>query len=243
MPPGILEPIQPVRLIWKVTNRVAVRVALRSLHCVRPDFAQPGHYLWMHEHEAAALALDKGLYEIPKGAVLGRISFPSPPTLMMRFRAPDRAISAALFFPPRFRRYAVLDRVRILNRLVTAQEAEAGADSLDRLLDRNVTVVDPVDRIRRLNALLEQPATQAERIAIYERYMLDERRRDVPEVEDYPVSWDGEDGEQIHTANSLRLRMVRAVERWLGKPTTISGIIQRTLDPDPSSMVLRTEAN
>jgi hypothetical protein len=241
-----LEPMQPTRLVWKVKNRVAIQAVIRGLRCVWPDTERPGKWFWMYEYEAASLALGKRPGEIAEGEcpiVLGRISSPSSHELVMRFCSPDRAISAAHFFAPRFGRYAVPDRVRILNRLVTNSEAEAGADRMDGLLDRNVTIVDPAERLRKLDALLDRAATRAERLAIYERNMVEERGRDVPEVEDYPLARDGEEGEFIHLANSLQLRMVRAVERWFGKPTTISGVIYRIFGRDPSDPISQARPN
>jgi len=115
--------------------------------------------------EATSVGLDKRSEEIPQEEcpiLLARIAFPSPREMVMRFPAPDRAISAAQFFVSRFGGSAVPDRIRILNRLVTADEADSGPEQLDSLLDRNVTIIDPAERLRKLDALLDKTATQAE---------------------------------------------------------------------------------
>ena len=233
-----MEPTQPVRLIWKVQNRVGVIAVFRGLRCVYRDARHPGRWLWMYEHEAGAVGLGKRPEETSEEGspiLLARISFPSPRQMVMRFRAPDRAISAAHFFGQRFGGNAVPDRIRILNRLITAKEADSGPDQLDSLLDRNVIIIDPAESMRRLDALLDKAATAEERMAVYERHAAGQRVLDVPEVEDFPLAMEEDSEELVHLTTALRLRMVRAVERWFGKPTTISGIISRTFGGDPSS--------
>jgi integration host factor subunit beta len=241
-----VEPTQPVRLIWKVQNRAGVLSIFRDLRCVRQDAQHPDRWLWTYEHEAASVGLGKRSDDIPDEEypiLLARISFPSPREMVMRFCAPDRAISAAHFFGPRFGGNAVPDRIRILNRLVTAKEADAGPDHLDGLLDRDVTTIDPAVRMRKLDALLDKAATPSERMAVYERDAAEQRVRDVPEVEDFPLAMEEDGKDLIHLTTALRLRMVRAVERWFGKPTTISGIIYRTFGADSSDPMLRAGLN
>lgn len=232
-----LEPTQPVRVIWKVQNRSGILGVFRGLRCVCEDAQRPGRWLWTYEHEAVSVGLGKRPDETSADGspiLLARISFPSSRQMVMRFRAPERAISATRFFGPRFGGNAVPDRIRILNRLVTADETDSGPDQLDSLLDRNVVIIDPSERMRRLDALLDKAATAAERMAVYERHAADQRVLDVPDVEDFPLAMEEDSEELSHLTTALRLRMVRAVERWFGKPTTISGIIYRTFGDDSS---------
>lgn len=241
-----MEPTQPVRLIWKVQNRAGVLAVLRGLRCVCRDAQHSGRWLWTYEHEAASVGLGKRLDEIPAEEypiLLARIAFPSSRQMVMRFRAPDRAISAAQFFGPRFGEDAVPDRIRILNRLVTAEEANSGSEQLDSLLDCNVSVIDPAERMRKLDALLDKAATVTERMAVYERDAAEQRVCDVPEVEDFQLAMEEDNEELVHLTTALRLRMVRAVERWFGKPTTISGIIYRTFGADPSDPSFQASLN
>jgi hypothetical protein len=130
-----------------------------------------------------------------------------------------------------------------LNRLVTAEEADSGSDQLDSLLDCNVTIIDPAERMRKLDALLDKAATATERMAVYERDAAEQRVHDVLEVEDFPLAMEEDSKELVHLTTALRLRMVRAVERWFGKPTTISGIIYRTFGADSSDPMLRANLN
>jgi hypothetical protein len=161
--------------------------------------------------------------------ILADLSFPEPRRLVMRFRSPDRAIAAAKFFCPRFGADAELDRVRILNRLVTPAESEHGLGAIDGLLDRNVTVIDPELGLRELEEALASGHTRAEKLAAVERLHAEERKRDVPEVEDFPLAMEEETPTFAHLSNMLRFRSLRAFEHWKGRKVTLAQLIEEVL--------------
>jgi hypothetical protein len=238
------EPHQPVRLYWKVKNRAAVLSVSRSLRCVWQDADRAGRWLWVYDDEARSIALPKGAHEVPevhRPIVLARISFPAPGRMVMRLSSTDRGVAAAVFFSPRFGQHAVLDRCRILNRLLTAEEALPPQDA-DVLLDRQVTVIDPEAEATRIDALLDAARTPAEKRRAYEQDAISRRGQDVPEVEDFPLAMEEETDDFNHLRNTLGFRAIRAVEHWSGKQATLRDIICRTLGVDPNAPLFPPEA-
>jgi hypothetical protein len=62
--------------------------------------------------------------------------------------------------------------------------------------------------------------------------------RDVPEVEDFPLAMEEETEEFTHLTITLRVRAIRALERWSSKPTKLSEVILRVFKlPHPSNGV------
>jgi len=238
------EPHQPVRLYWKVKNRSAVLSVFRGLRCVWEDADWAGRWIWVYADEASSVPLSKRPDEVPeiyRPIVLTHISFPAADKMIMRFRAAERAIAAALFFAPRFGQNGIPDRIRILNRLVTADEIQQEAHYCDRLLDQNVTVIDPEVEFQRIEALLDAAPTITEKRRIYEQDARARRKRDVPDVEDFPLAMEEETETFTHLKNTIHLRMVRAVERWSGKSVTLGDIIYRTLGVDPDAPLFPPE--
>jgi hypothetical protein len=223
------EPVQPTRLYLTCKSKHGVEEVLRQLECVWRDADRAGFWMWMYTHEAEAITLGKRPSEVPELArpvVLAEMSFPKPGRMLMRFRSPDRAIEAAKFFSPRFGALAVPDRIRILNRLVTTDEI-SGLHAVDGLLDQRVTIIDPEVQARKIEEALDSAHTKEEKLAAYQRYQEERRKVDVPEVEDFPLAMEEETATFTHLTMTLRLRSVRAVERWAGKQVSLMDIIYR----------------
>jgi hypothetical protein len=238
------EPHQPVRLYWKVRNRSAVLSVFRGLSCVWKDADRAGYWIWVHDDEASSVPLSKRPDEVPeiyRPIALARISFPEAGRMIMRLRSAERAIGAALFFSPRLGQNATPDRIRILNRLVTADEARQGPDFPDRLLDQRVAVIDPEAEFRRREAFLDAAPTIAEKRRAYEEDARARRGHDVPEVEDFPLAMEEETEDFTHLKTTLRLRMARAVDRWSGKTVTLRDLIYRALGTDPDAPIFPPE--
>ena len=232
------EPQQPVRLYWKVKNRAALVAVFRALKCVEEDADWSGRWIWLYADEASGIELAKRPNEVPEGyrpIALSRIALPEKDKLVMRFLSPERAIAAARFFAPRFGQNAIPDRFRILNRLVTSDEATWALTYADTLLDQNVTIIDPEVEAKRVDALLDAAPTVAERRRVYEADFKARRDRDVPDVEDFPLAMEEETPEFRDLSICLRLRATRAIERWSGKPVTLRDIIYRQLGADPDA--------
>jgi hypothetical protein len=183
----------------------------------------------MYEDEATGADLLKRIDDIPEDVrpvVLSEMSFPQPRSMVMRFRSPDRAVAAARFFSHRFGEAAVLERVRILNRLIRVDEASRGLIATDRLLDRGVTHSDPEVYTQQMQEALASARTQEENRPAVERQQAERRSLDIPEVEDFPVAGKDEDERITHLGNTLRLRGLRAVYHWAGRAGTLSEIVR-----------------
>lgn len=226
------EPVQPARLRFRVVRRSDVERALLGLECVFRNADRSSDWQWHYSDEADGLDFPKRTDQIPKAiqpVVLAEMSFSDPRRLVMRLRSPDRAIAAARFFCPRFGDAAVLERARILNRFVTPAEAERGIVGIDQLLERRVTVIDPEEGLRELEQLLARGRTHAEKLALLMGDRAARRKRDVPEVEDFPIDMEDETPTFNHLSNALRFRGLRAYEHWRGRKVTLAELIEDTL--------------
>jgi hypothetical protein len=236
------EPVQPTRLYWKVANLAKVRRAFASLNCIWRDAERAGGWMWMYSDEATSIGLAKRPDEVPeefRPIALSSISFPRPGTMMMRFRSPDRALAAAKFFAPRLGTSAIPDRIRILNRLVTLEDAGENGPFVDKLLDQNVTFIDPEATLAKTEKALAAVKTRAEKLQVMEREHTERLARDVPEVEDLPLAMEEETEEFTHLTITLRVRCIRAFEHWSGKPTKLSEVILRVFQlPHPATGVV-----
>jgi hypothetical protein len=106
-------------------------------------------------------------------------------------------------------------------------------DDLMKMLDRDVTVIDPRDGEAehardflgvRTMADFEHAANES----------LDRRiksKKDVPMIEDFPLAPEEETPEFRDLAMTLQLRVVRAVEHWKGNThLTLTAIIKRMVE-------------
>lgn len=236
------EPVQPTRLYWKVANLVKVRRTFADLSCIWKDAERAGGWMWMYSDEATSIGLAKRPDEVPeefRPIALSSISFPRPGAMMMRCRSPERALAAAKFFAPRFGDSAIPDRIRILNRFVTVEEAGENGPFVDKLLDQNVTFIDPEAKLARMEKALDAAKTRAEKLQVMERDQAETLARDVPEVEDFPLAMEEETEEFTHLTITLRVRSIRALEHWSGKPTKLSEVILRVFKlPHPATGVV-----
>lgn len=98
--------------------------------------------------------------------------------------------------------------------------------ALDSLLDRQVTRIDPEVYARQMQEALASAPRQEEKLPAIERQQAERFTLDVPEVEEFPVARDDEDGRFTHLGNTLRLRGLRAVYHWAGRAATLAEIVQ-----------------
>jgi hypothetical protein len=106
----------------------------------------------------------------------------------------------------------------------------SGLKEPERHLDQNVTTIDPPVAEERMDQYLSGATTQDEKRRALERYYEDRRRdrRDVPLVEDFPLAPEEETPDFMHLTMTLRLRSIRAYERWNGSTqVTLQDIIYR----------------
>lgn len=227
------EPFQPVRLYYSIPSRPFVTERLRKLECV-VDVPEERCWQWLYHSEAASLPIAAGYDAVPperRPIVLGRIRFPKSGGMTMQTNSIDRAIAAARFFGPRLGPEVVALRVRLINRCFAADEGQP--DDLMKILDQNVTVIDP----REAEAAFERDfkavrtMDDAERAASERLKRKIESKEDVPMVEDFPLAPEEETPEFRDLAVTLGFRFVRAFEHWKGNTDlTLTQIIVRTVE-------------
>lgn len=224
------EPFQPVRLYYTVPDRSFVTQRLRTLRCVAEDAKHS--WLWLYEAEAASLEFGPIPHaELPRHGppvIIGKLRAPETRRMIIELRSFERAISAATFFAPVLGPRIILHRCRLVNRWFHAQEMQSGLEELDRQLDRDVTVIDPVQIERRRDELLAGARTQRERAEALARFDQERRARDIPLVEDFPLAPEEERPDFFHLRMTLQLRLMRAFEHWNGNThLTLTDIIER----------------
>ena len=226
------EPFQPVRLYYAIPNRAAVRAVFAKLRCMDED-REAKCWVWLYEREAATLTfghprekLDPRVHPI----VIGRFTLDKD-RMTLAVRSSERAVQAARFFGPRFGSGIILVRARVLNRWLEMQEAAGGLDRLDGLLDADVTVIDPKDAEERLEKAMAGTKTQKEKDKALAAYREEQRRRDVPLVEDFPLHAQEETPDFRDLKFTLDLRTTRAYEHWKGNTSvTLADIIYRLVE-------------
>ena len=139
------EAFQPVRLYYAVPNKAVVTKLFARLRCIDED-SRGRCWVWLYRDEAESLAFPRPRSELPADVhpiVIGRFRFPDKTRMTLEVRSADRAVEAAKFFAPLLGPSVVLGRLRVVNRWFAAEEATAGLDRLDKLLDANVVRIDP----------------------------------------------------------------------------------------------------
>ena len=225
------EPFTPVRLYYSVPDRAAVTKVFKALRCMNDD-RKAKCWVWLYEREASALTfgqprekLDPRVHPI----VIGRFTFEKD-FLVLAVRSVQRAVEAAKFFGPRFGPAVVLSRGRLLNRWLDVREAAVGLDGLDDLLDTDVTVIDPQDAEDRFEKAMAGTKTRQEKARALAAHREEQRRRDVPMVEDFPLHAEEETPEFRDLKFMLELRASRAYEHWKGNAVTLPDLIYQLVE-------------
>jgi hypothetical protein len=228
------EPFQPVRLYYRIPSSRAVLKKLDKLDCMVEEPAEDC-WQWLFHGEASSLRFARSGYDdVPKERrpiVIGRIRFPTSSSMTLQTNSFERAVQGAKFFGSRLGRGVVALRCRVVNRCFTG--GEGSSDELMEHLDRNVTVIDP----RAAEAQFQKDfkgvrsMDDAERAA-GERLERDLKSgKDVPLVEDFPLTPEEETPDFRHLATTLQFRCVRAVEHWRGNThLTLTAIIMRAVE-------------
>jgi hypothetical protein len=229
------EPLQPVRLYFSIPTRAAVTRTLLGLRCVAED--EGGRrFAWLYQNEAVALTFggSRTHADLPAEVhpvVLGEFRFPEKDRMVLALRSFNRAIEAAKFFGPILDDKATPVRVRVINRWLDAAEGLAGPEPLDRLLDQNVTRVDPQAAEDAFDRAMAGAHTREEKERAFAAYAEERRRRDVPLVEDFPLHPEEETPDFRDLAMILRLRTMRAYEHWRGNThVTLADVIHRLVE-------------
>ena len=227
------EPVQPVRLYYAIPDRVVVTKSLRKLRCM-DEVPEERCWQWLFEAEAADLPIADGYEAVPahrRPIVLGRVHFPREGSMTITTNSMDRALAAARFFAPRLGTEVVAMRCRMVNRFFAGDEGPL--DELMKLLDQDVTVIDPRAAEEKFKHTFEGVTTLAEAERVADASMRDTiaSGEDVPNVEDFPLAPEEETPEFKHLETTLNLRKIRAMEHWKGNThLTLSAIILRTIE-------------
>jgi quercetin dioxygenase-like cupin family protein len=72
--------------------------------------------------------------------------------------------------------------------------------------------------------------SEKQKLAALEKYRLEQRKRDVPLVEDFPLHAAEESADFRDLKVTLELRMVRASQHWLGNKVTLAELIYKTVE-------------
>jgi hypothetical protein len=226
------EPLQPVRLYYSVPNTIAVTRVLMGLRCMAET--ETGAWLWHYEAEAAALKFARAREDLPAEVhpiILGCFRFPSQDKVVLEVRSYDRAIDAAKFFGSMFGPKVVLRRLRVLNRFLDASENAHGLDRIDKLLDHNVTKIDPAEAEATIEAAMAKGRTPEEKLRAYMAHAEERRTKDVPLVEDFPLAPEEETEDFQHLAATLRFRSIRCFEHWKGNThITLADVIHLVVE-------------
>ena len=212
------DPYQPVRIFYTIPDRTAAIRRLEALECIDKHPTEQV-WGWSYCDEAADLAIgpiSPGAMDPAAAPILiGKFRFPTRDTMTLDVRSFERAIAAVPFFAPVLGPDITPCRVRVLNRWVERDEARKGLAALDRMLDRNVTVIDEAEARKRL----EEPPPGGG------------TTRDVPRVEDFPLHPEEETPDFLHFSTALRFRLVRAYQHWRGNDhLTLADIIRNHVE-------------
>lgn len=227
------EPFQPVRIYYSIPDKPFIIRVFNGLRCVGLE-AGGRAWDWLYQNEATALTFSAPYEDVPaeiQPVLLGRFKFPEKTRMVLEVRSIPRACEAAKFFGPILGPKVVARRIRIVNRLFNGSEVTNGLDRLDRLLDTNVTVIDPAKAESEMEQALAGAKTPREKRLAFEALGQRSRRQDVPMVEDFPLAPEEETPEFRHLAMTLQFRAVRAYRHWKGEThLTLADVIHEVIN-------------
>ena len=224
------EPFQPVRLYYSISNRDSVWEKLRTIECLA-ESPDEQCWQWLFQAEAASLRFGGGYEDVPKDRrpiILGRISFPTHGSMVLQTNSIARALGAAQFFGPRLGSECTAIRCRVVNRLFAAEEGRL--ESLMKILDQDVTVIDPRGAEAAFEREFKDARTKekAEQVAAESLERRLKSKQDVPLIEDFPLAPEEETPQFGHLTITLQLRLIRAMEHWRGNTDlTLTALILR----------------
>lgn len=227
------EPFQPVRLYYSIPSRTFALARLDPLECVVEAPAERCWH-WLFHAESASIRFDgSGYDDVPverRPIILGRLRFPRSGAksggLVLETNSFARALAAARFFAPLLGEKCIARRCRVLNRFCA--NSDGTGPELFKLLDQDVTIIDPRVAEERLGRRLAGARTLAE---VERRTAADQAERrargdDVPLVEDFPLAPEEETPDFRHLETTLQLRLLRAHAHWGGDTTvTLQSLI------------------
>ena len=234
------EPFQPVRLRWTVPGKAFCITRLGTLECVGVNAETNVLTLW-RSGEAKDLNFGERLLAQPSAGrlvILGMFRFPDSTSMVLEVRSIHRAITLAQILRPVLGPKAKLTRVRVINRWFEAAEGAADIHTLDKCLDKNVTVIRWEETADEFEAFVGGGATVEARRELEKEWRARRRLTDVPLVEDFPCHPEDESDDMRDLSAVLNFRFMRAARVWGGERVTLQQVIEETVAkmpaPDPA---------
>ena len=208
------EPFQPVRLHYELRDLPGLEKAFRRLRCVQRD-APRGRWVWLYDHEAKALPLQKRYRDLPRHlrpVVLGSFYVRGQDQLLLDVRSCERAEAAVPFFDRHIPRAVA----KVINADIVNQLFESDPNlTPESLFDREKTAErDPEAMIAVVRESVAQIADPQEKLRVGLEVLEADARRPLPKIERFPVHFyeDGLGGFVL----AMKLRQMVAMQHWLG---------------------------
>lgn len=176
--------------------------------------------MWLYDEEAKNLKFTKSYREIPKEyrpIILGYLTVKSEVELLVDVRSFKRAIEAILFFDKKInRRLAKVEKIRVVNKLFTVKETEAGMSKHHSQYFEHTEVIEVAKKREEIEKKVEEwkELDQQERQEALFSLLETQRSEKLPLVEELETNFyeDGIEGLEM----ALRMREVEAIEHWKG---------------------------
>jgi hypothetical protein len=227
------EPYQPVRLCYRVLDKIRLLAALSHLQCMVFN-KQLDTWLCVRQQETSSIQMLNELAagddaDVNDGIMLAKLRFTHDDILYVELSSFERAY---LLLPYFYRwimpavakiQYADLNNELILEK----QEASANYDCLfnDFLLQEMV-----LKRQKEFNHMLNQPFTQSE----LKTHLQESLAKPLPKVERYPLKLAGINREAdalelLFFTYTLLLQQTIACKHWLGEADQIPGELEKLM--------------
>ena len=213
------EPYQPVRLYYEIRQKKALLGRFKRLKCIDYEGSSK-RWVWLYDEEAKNLKFTKSYREIPKEyrpIILGYLTVKSEAELLVDVRSFKRAIEAILFFDKKInRRLAKVEKIRVVNKLFTVKETEAGMSKHHSQYFEQTEVIEVAKKREEIEKKVEEwkELDQQERQEALFSLLETQMSEKLPLVEELETNFyeDGIEGLEM----ALRMREVEAIEHWKG---------------------------
>jgi hypothetical protein len=213
------ELTQPIRLHYKILNSKRVLAKLQDLKCIGTNIIGK-RFQWHLSYEAKK----EGIIQLTPNyshmaqPVLGFIFISADKkSLIVRVLSTQRAIFALQFFDKHIpSKYLKVENLDAYNRVLTATSEDLEMVKNSDLLfpPERITIAKVGESLDLLDQWKAEGKSQAEMQQLFAVYMEAEYRRDVPEIEHFPIHF-YEDGIKS-VEMSLGLRQMVAIEHLKG---------------------------
>jgi hypothetical protein len=193
------ELVQPVRVYYRMRDKVSIKRVFSKLKCIRFD-SDRDRYAWLYQKEAKKLVFKKPYSSIPskfKPIVIGSLFSKKSNEMYLETRSIERAIEGIVFFDTYIKAdMAEVEDISIVNKLVSPKESTMDfSDFFDKEVASNTEEQNNEIRANLLGGILT-------------------KKELLPEVERFPSHFH-EDG-ILPLKLSLQSRQYVAIQHWHG---------------------------